>query len=78
LLLLIHGHFRRTGKSAQVAIVDEQTVKIPADPIILEITAHAIPRPAQFPLGGWAGWMGGGGLLPSSARSRARSEEHAG
>ena len=39
------------GKSAQVAVVDEQAVEIQADPITLEPTAYEIPLPAHFPLG---------------------------
>ena len=58
-------------KSVQVAVIDEQAVKIPANPIIKEITACAIPLPAQFPLGG--GWAAAGCSLLLCARSRARA-----
>ena len=43
-------------------------MNIPANSIILEITACAIPLPAQFPLDG--GWAAAGCSLLPRARSR--------
>ena len=68
MLLLIQGHFCR---SPQVAVVDEQAVKIPANPIIIEITACAILHMAAS--GTVSTWrrVGGGGLLPGPSAVRA-------